>query len=132
MPQRPIAVSKRVNSYDDMTRRSVAPGRDVTHLRLLPSHPPLPAVLRCRSYILVQAEHVLGIIFRLDLLKTPIVRSICCSDRVALLIVAQVVHVATRSREGLHGVIGIPRPSYAGIVILRIGPLRQHEQVVAL
>src|SRR6267143_4590353 len=83
-----------------------------------------------RPNILVHAEEVLRIVLRLELLEAPVVGSICGGDRIARLVVIQVVHVPAGGDEGLHLRIGLSRPGDARVGIGRIRPLGENEEVI--
>ena len=59
------------------------------------------------------------------------VRSIGGGDGIAGFVVSEVVHVAAGAHERLHRGVGIPSPGDAGVVVFRLHPFREHDQVVA-
>src|SRR5881392_3955568 len=89
-----------------------------------------PSGLAQRPDILVHAEEVLWIVFVLDLLEPSKVGPIGCGNRVARLIVAQVIHVPARGDERLHRSVGLARPGNAPVGIFRVDPFADEEEVV--
>src|SRR5216683_4171839 len=85
-----------------------------------------------RPNVLVHAEEVFRIVLRLELLEPPVVGPIGGGDRLARLIVGQVIHIAAGGHEGLHPGIRFPRPGNASIVMGLLHPFAEYEEVVAL
>src|SRR4051794_31676711 len=74
--------------------------------------------------VLVQPKKVVRIVFRFELLKSPIIRSIGRNDLITSLIVSKVVYIPSGSHEWLHRVVRVLCPGNASVVGGRIDPFR--------
>src|SRR5205823_3322102 len=70
--------------------------------------------------VLVHVEEIVGIVFRLELLKSSKVRPVGGSNRIASLVVSKVVHIAPGPHERLHRSTAVAYPGDAGVVLFRV------------
>src|SRR5215213_7036325 len=85
-----------------------------------------------RVDVVVQVEDVLGVVLALDLDEPVVVRSVRIADRVARVVVAEVVEPAAPGEVGAEAVEGLPRPRHVRLGVGRIDPHARQEEVVPL
>src|SRR5262245_23208378 len=82
--------------------------------------------------VLVHTEEVFRIVLGLELLQSSVVRSIRGRNRIAGLIITQIIDVPPRGDEGLHLRVCFAGPGDARLRKAGVHPFAEHEEVVAL
>jgi hypothetical protein len=84
------------------------------------------------SNVLVHVEEIVRIVFRLEFLESAVVWAIRGSDRLARLVVPEIIYVSPRCEEPLHLAVRLFRPGDALVVGRGLHPLRKSEEIVTL
>ena len=54
---------------------------------------------------MVHVKGIVRIVLRLELLKPPVVGTICHDHRIACFVITEVIHIASGREEGLHLIV---------------------------
>jgi hypothetical protein len=87
------------------------------------------SVLGQRPNVLIHAEEIFWVVLRLNFLQSAIVGAVCGRYWLTRLVIAQVVHIASRGKKWLHLRERFACPGNAPIVIRLIQPFAQYEEL---
>src|SRR6478672_12008875 len=85
-----------------------------------------------RADVLVHVKEVVGVVFRLEFLEASVIGTVRSGNRIAQIIVVEIVHVAGGGDKGRHIRKSLPRPGDASIGNRRFRPLGDYKKIIAV